>query len=195
MGLSDRLLLWRLRRRDHGAACELIARYHAGLYGYLRRLGADRLTAEDLLQETYAKVWVNLVTLRSHASLRAWLFAIARNEFLQAARVRRPSLVPCEEMPDPPDPGPGPLEDLEHSERDRNLLRAVEGLDPALRDVVMLHYFEDLCLRETAAVLELPQGTVKSRLNRALSLLRDHIHEEESDHVGPEARTTPAGAR
>jgi RNA polymerase sigma-70 factor (ECF subfamily) len=193
MGLSDRLLVRRLRRRDHRAARELIARYHAGLYAYLRRLGADRPFAEDLLQETYAKAWLNLASLRNGASLKAWLYAIARNEFLQAVRIRRLRTIDCDEVPDRPDQSPGPLERLEHSRRDQALLLGIERLEPSLREIVVLHYFEDLSLREIAVVCDLAAGTVKSRLNRALSLLRDHMNEKEPDHVGP--RTSPTGAR
>ena len=88
MGLSERNLVRRLRKGDREACRELIRRHHQGVYGYLRRLGAQPSRAEDLTQETYAKAWRRIETLRDAASLRSWLLTIARNEFFQRLRVR-----------------------------------------------------------------------------------------------------------
>lgn len=182
MGLSERYRVWRLRRGDHEACRELIVRHHRGVYAYLRHLGADPALAEDLTQETYAKAWRRIETLRRSDSLRSWLLTIARNEFLQWARVDRPEREATSEPRDGRDVAPGPQAALLLSERDRELRRAVGGLQPELRDTVALHYFCDLSLRDCGAVLGIPPGTVKSRVNRALGCLRDLLERKEADH-------------
>jgi DNA-directed RNA polymerase specialized sigma24 family protein len=153
VGLSEHILVWRLRRGDREACRELVRRHHQGVYGYLRRLGAEE----------------------------------ALNEFLQWVRVERPEVRPLDEAPEEADDGPGVERRLELSERDRVLRRAVARLQPDLQETIALHYFQDLSFREVAAVLDVPPGTVKSRLNRALRSLRALLESTEADHERPRA--------
>jgi RNA polymerase sigma-70 factor, ECF subfamily len=169
--LHDHYLVWRLRRNDRDACRDLIDRTHGMVFGYLRNLGADRALAEDLTQETYAKAWRQIGTLREAGSLRAWLMTIARNELLQVRRARVPQgdpLDPADEPPDRDRPTPDPM-----------LRRAVAGLEDTLRETIALHYFHGLSLREIGAVAGVPAGTIKSRLNRALGRLREMIEEDQ----------------
>ena len=182
MGLSERYLVWRLRRGEAEACRELIARHHRGVYGYLRHLGADSTLAEDLTQETYAKAWQHMRRLRQSTSLRSWLLTIARNEFLQWARVDRPERGATSRLPDRQDLTPGPQASLLLSERDGALRRTVNRLQPELRETVTLHYFHNLSLRDCARVLGIPAGTVKSRVHRALGCLRELLEGKEADH-------------
>jgi RNA polymerase sigma-70 factor (ECF subfamily) len=193
VGPSERILVWRLRRGERGAARELVRRHHEGVYGYLRRLGADPAQAEDLTQETYARAWQRIGTLRRAASLRSWLLTIARNEFFQWMRTQHPDVTSPREAPEREDPAPGAHEVLARSQRDRRLRRAVDRLEPDLRETVSLHYFLELSLREVADVLGIPPGTVKSRLNRALGCLRALLDKEEADHEGTRAEEALAG--
>ena len=168
----DVLLVWRLRQGDRDACVELIHRHHQKVYGYLRRLGADSPLAEDLTQETYAKAWAHLETLHEAPSLRSWLLAIARNEYFQWRRVKRADEQTTAEPPDCPDERPSAEENLGRAERDQRLWQAVAQLEADSQETVALHYFQELSLKEVGAVLGLPTGTVKSRLNRALESLR-----------------------
>lgn len=187
MGPSDLILVWRLRRHDRDACQDLILRHHAAVYGWLRHLGADGPLAEDLTQETYARAWARIDSLRDARSLRSWLLTIARNEYLQRARVKRPFEVGFEAAAAMA-ASDAPADDtLVRTERDVRLRRAVSRLDGVLSEAVILHYFQDLSLREVGAVLGVPSGTVKSRLNRALTTLRDLLNKEEAhDRSGPE---------
>jgi RNA polymerase sigma-70 factor (ECF subfamily) len=182
VGLSEHFLVWRLRRGDPEACRELIRRHHPGVYGYLRRLGAAPDLAEDLTQETYAKVWLRIGTLRRTASLRSWLLTIARNEFLQCVRVDRPEVEADGELTDRRGEAPQAEDELLRSERHGELRRAVSGLEPALQETVALHYFQGLSLREVGSVMGLPTGTVKSRVNRALGQLRERLETKEAEH-------------
>ncbi len=163
------------------------------MFGYLRRLGADTALAEDLTQETYAKAWRGIATLRKPASLRSWLLTIARNEFLQWVRVERSEVTGVEDLLDREDGRPGADGDLEASERRREVHRAVARLDGSLREVVALHYFQGLSLREIGCVLGIPAGTAKSRINRALSCLRGLLEREGARHENEGDREAFAG--
>jgi RNA polymerase sigma-70 factor (ECF subfamily) len=190
--LADRILVWRLRRRDRDACRELIERHHHRVYGYLRRLGADASLAEDLTQECYARAWQRIDSLREAASLRSWLLTIARNELLQHARGRAPEPASLEAAEDVPGLRPSPEDAAAAAQRDGRLHHAVGRLEPALREAIVLHYFQDLSLREVGAVLGLPAGTAKSRINRALERLRALLREGGDDHG--ERRTGTAAA-
>lgn len=182
MGLSEHFLVWRLRQRDPEACRELVQRHHRGVYGYLRRLGADPTQAEDLAQETYAKAWLRIGSLRRTASLRSWLLTIARNEFLQWVRVDRPEVTVGDALTEPLAEAPRVEDELLRSERGNELRRAVAELPPALQETVALHYFQGLSLREVGSVMGLPMGTVKSRVNRALGQLRELLDTKEAEH-------------
>lgn len=180
MEWGDRYLVWRLRRGDADACRELIRRHHHVVFGHLRRLGADRALAEDLTQETYAKAWCKIEGLRQATSLRSWLLTIARNEYLQFVRSRNPEVNGLNELPEPAAEEPGADALAAVAERDSRLQDAVRRLEPQLRETVALHYFQDLSIKEVAEVLGVPNGTVKSRLNRALETLRSLLEQEET---------------
>lgn len=177
----DTILVWRLRNGDREACRDLIRSHHQGVYGYLRRLGADAFLAEDLTQETYAKAWQRIETLRKSASLRSWLMTIARNEYLQSVRAGRQGTAGTEGRSEMEDPGPGPEGEAVLTERDRRVRRAVAQLEGPLQEALALHYFQELSLREVGAVLGIPPGTVKSRIHRAIGCLRNLLEEKESN--------------
>jgi RNA polymerase sigma-70 factor (ECF subfamily) len=189
VGLSERLLVRRLRRGEREACTELIRRYHGDVYRYLRRLGADRALAEDITQETYAKAWCGIRSLRDAASLRSWLLAIARNEYFQWARSLSGQVATVADPPESLAGGPDPEGAALLGERDRRLREAVGQLEPDLREIVGLHYFQDLSLREAGAVLGIPKGTAKSRVHRALECLRSHLEPMEAEHEQERAGT------
>jgi len=187
VGPSERTLVWRLRRGDREACRELIRRHHSRVYGYLRRLGADPALAEDLTQETYARAWQGIRTLRKAVSLRSWLLTIARNEFFQWARAGRPQTEALTDPEQAQDAAAGAEVVLLHDERERAVRHAVTRLEPLLRETVALHYFQGLSFREAGVVLGIPAGTVKSRVHRALGRLHALLEQQEADHEGQRA--------
>jgi RNA polymerase sigma-70 factor (ECF subfamily) len=194
VGPSERYLVWRLRRGDREACGELIRRHHSQVYGYLRRLGADPGLAEDLTQETYARAWQGIRTLRKAASLRSWLLTIARNELFQQMREGRPETTALADLPERTDDAPGAEITLVRDERDRMVRRAVARLEPTLCEAIALHYFQGLSFREAGAVIGIPAGTVKSRVHRALGCLRALLEQQEADHEPERAAKASAGS-
>jgi RNA polymerase sigma-70 factor (ECF subfamily) len=159
----------------------LARRFYTGVCNYLCWLSRDAVLAEDLTQETFMRIWQHPPELRGGRQLRAWIFRLARNEYLQHRRRAGLDTVALEdgteaEMTDWQTPGPQAK--LEQAEFARRVHRAVDLLRDPYREVILLHNLEGLPLREVAEVLGVPLGTVKSRRAKALVLLRDLMAKE-----------------
>lgn len=149
----------------------LVDAHGAELFAFLRRLCGNPHDAEDLFQETSVRVWRHLDEVPRLRNPRGWLMTIAYRAFLDL-RSRRASS--RSELPeDPPDRRQPTVEDtLERAENAERIKFALSNLSDGARDVVLLHYAGGLSLSQTAAALQLSEGTVKSRLNSALIGLR-----------------------
>lgn len=166
---ADELLAIRCRLGERNAFDELIARWHEPIWRYLRRLADTDDTASDLSQDTWLRVLRGIANLQEPASLRPWLFGIARRVAID--RLRR-------KYADPTEPDTA-LEELAAPEPDAELadeFAALETKFAALpfrdRETLALFYLRELRIDEIAALLAVPPGTVKSRLHRARRLLR-----------------------
>jgi RNA polymerase sigma-70 factor (ECF subfamily) len=138
------------------------------LYRYISKLVTRRDIAEDVLQEVLFRVCTKIVWLRDPELLRPWAFRIASRECFRRLRLERRR---GEEVLN--------LDTLETAanegipqEWEPRLLDWIDGLPPASRAVIVLHYLEEMSLAEVAAVLEIMPGTAKSRLAYGLAQLR-----------------------
>jgi RNA polymerase sigma-70 factor (ECF subfamily) len=163
-------LVLRAQAGDRAALEALLAHADALLRPYATLMLRDADAAEDVLQDVLLAVYRKLATLREPRAFAAWARRIASREIFRALRGRRAydqlhdELLP--DLPaeaDPPAPPDGLLQ---------RLPELLERVSPASRAVLALHYTDDLSLDETAAVLDLPIGTVKSRLAYGLATLR-----------------------
>src|SRR5580658_8373865 len=165
---SDQTLLVLLAQAGDRAALEqLLRNSHAPLRRYITRLaGAD--LADDILQETSIQIFRELPFLREPAVFHAWALRIAsRIAITHLKRAHR--WQPLDDAPlgtFTPDLAVPP---------DAAFLSLLDRVSPASRAVLLLHYQHDLSLEETAAILEIPIGTVKSRLHYGVSSLRKHL--------------------
>jgi RNA polymerase sigma-70 factor (ECF subfamily) len=132
---------------------------------YARALTGDSASADDLVQDTVERGWSRLGQWRADADLRAWLFSIMHNLHIDQLRRAPPPASGLEDGDLPGDPGTGQL-DL------RDLERALQLLPPAQREVLLLVALEEMRYEEVAATLDIPLGTVMSRLSRAREQLR-----------------------
>lgn len=158
---------------DPAAFRELYQAYGPRVKAYMMRLGADPATAEDLAQETLLTVWRRAALYTAEkGSAATWIFAIARN--LRIDRLRRE--VPWQELPEErfesAAEDPGPDEALFESERQARVRAALAGLPPEQQEVVVLSYIEGLSHGEIAERLQVPLGTVKSRMRIAYQKIR-----------------------
>jgi RNA polymerase sigma-70 factor (ECF subfamily) len=170
----DQTLLVLLAQTGDRAALEQLLRdIHAPLRRYITRLVGTAL-ADDILQETALQIFRKLPFLREPAVFRPWTFRIAsRIAFSQLKRARRW---------EPLDAAPAePLITLNSNlgePPDEAFLTLLDHVSPASRAVLLLHYQHDLSLEETAAILEIPVGTAKSRLHYGVNTLRKHLTSE-----------------
>lgn len=167
------LLVLLAQAGDRGALGQLLRDIHAPLRRYITRLAGATL-ADDILQETALQIFRKLIFLREPAVFRPWSFRIAtRIAFIQLKRARR--MEPLDAAP------PEPLTTLDPNlgePPDEAFLALLDRVSPASRAVLLLHYQHDLSLEETAAILEIPVGTAKSRLHYGVSALRKHLISE-----------------
>ena len=142
----------------------------------------DQAAAEDVVQEAMIKAYRGIGRFRTGESLRPWLMRIVRNEALNTARSRgrRQRLFDRAAAQLPTLPAiPSPETAAEHSEMQRELLAALDQLPSAQRDVLTHRYLLEMSERETADVLGIPPGTVKSRTARGLENLRAALESTE----------------
>ncbi|MCC7263388.1 MAG: sigma-70 family RNA polymerase sigma factor [Candidatus Latescibacteria bacterium] len=181
MDLSEKWLLRRIRAGDRQACTDLVDKHYQQVYWYLLDLSKNQEQAADLTQDTFAKAWQALSAFRGESSFRTWFFAIARNEFLLQLRTqgRAPELAEYLDLEILPDPAPSAEENYSSSDLAQQVWEQVQRLPGKYREVIVLHYFSRLSLREVAAVLGIPPGTAKSRVNQAFVLLKEQLETKE----------------
>lgn len=183
---EDLLLAYR-SGGDCGAFEELVHRYERELFNYLRRYLGDAEMAEDAFQATFLQLHMKCEYFEPGRAVRPWLYTVATNQAIDAQRRNRrhqiTSLDRAFRAGDQDDEGgsliellggdaPSPSEPIETAEVDEEVRLAVEQLPDSLKEVLMLVYYQGLKYREAAEVLEIPVGTVKSRLHAAIRRLQ-----------------------
>jgi len=148
---------------------QLVEEHYAVLYRYAYRLTGLANDAEDLTQETFLKAQAHLEQLRDPARAKPWLFSILRNAYLHRIRSdRQERRVALDEIGDLAEPPPEPLPPVEPE----RLQEVLNELPEVFRTPIVLYYFKDFSYRDIAEAMDLPIGTVMSRLARAKSHLR-----------------------
>jgi RNA polymerase sigma factor (sigma-70 family) len=173
----------RLRAGNHAAAAELVDKYHEQIYLFMRRLGHSCQVSEDLTQECFIQAWQHIGQLRSSRALNSWLYRIAANVSKKHIRKYGRRRLLSMETAELPDDTEGGYDKVRHSEQVGQLKTAVARLPVKLRQVVVLHYLQHLTISEAAEAAEVTEGTFKSRLNRALKVLRNQISSEDGELV------------
>ena len=161
---------------------ELIELYHADVFRYAFHLSGKSSDAEDISQEAYLQATKYLHQLKDPTKAKAWLLRIVRNCFLKSIQRKRPLLadnldIPLAEISKESENGQNENADWDAEQ----LHSAIRDLPEEFRTVVLMHYFEYLPYKEIAAELNVPIGTIMSRLARAKERLRkvlafDAIH-------------------
>ena len=167
--------------RDKQSFGELFDHFGPRVKSYLRRLGASDAQAEDLMQEVMLTVWRRAAQFDSgKAAVSTWVFTIARNKRIDALRrEKRPEVDMGDPatVPDQVDDEPTPDDQVGAGELAQILRRAVDGLPPEQAEVLNMAFYDDKTHSDIAAEMQLPLGTVKSRLRLALQKLRTGLEE------------------
>ena len=164
-------LVDKAQRGDRSAFGELVRCHYTGVVNVVYRMCGDTQVAEDATQEAFIRAWVNLPSFQPHSPLRNWLYRIAINAALDVLR-RKPEGSIEEEAAMVADQTPGPEEALLHKERVERLQQARKALPEASRSVLVLREYGGMSYQEIANTLDIPVGTVMSRLNYARNRLR-----------------------
>jgi RNA polymerase sigma-70 factor, ECF subfamily len=169
---TETRLVSQAQQGDRSAFGELIHRHYSGVVNVVYRLCGDVHLAEDAAQDAFIQAWLHLPTYHPQTPLRNWLYRIAVNAALDA--LRRGSKTVTQDVDDLGlvSANPGPEAVLIREERAVSVQRALLSLPPASRVVVVLREYEGLSYQEIATALDIPIGTVMSRLNYARSRLR-----------------------
>jgi RNA polymerase sigma-70 factor (ECF subfamily) len=167
--VADLVSAW--RAGDNAAGEQLFARHFDSIYNFFsRKIGED---VADLVQHTFLRCVESRDALREDGSVRAYLFAIARNQLYQYFRDRQKNQRLDFSVSSLLDLGESPSAAVARRGDQALLIQALQSIPLELQLVIELHDWEDLTGPQVASVLDLPEGTVRSRLRRALEQLRD----------------------
>ena len=171
-----------------GAWREFVDAYGPRLHRLARRYAPCEADAEDLTQEIFVALYRSMASYRGDSSLATWSYRIALNHCLKAAAKTRPATVPFDDARETPEPPAlGPDAHAARRELSGHLHAALDTLSPDHRTVVVLHELHEMTYAECAAVLNVPVGTVKSRLSTAFRRLRSSLSEYVRSDALPES--------
>ncbi|MGB6042954.1 MAG: RNA polymerase sigma factor [Pirellulales bacterium] len=181
--ISDEQLLLDYRETGNPTSFEtLVHRYEREMYGFLRRFLHDAELAEDAFQATFLQLHLKCEQFQADRKLRPWLYRMAKNQAIDLVRRNRRHQLTCLADRDSCEDyllpsgvsstADDPYKQLHEMDERAWLHDTARQLPKSLRQIVTLVYFEGLKYREAAEVLSIPLGTLKSRMHRALELLK-----------------------
>jgi len=173
------------QKGDMAAFETLYRQYERLVYRTAYLITGNRDTAEDALQEVFISVWKSRHTYDpSKGKLTTWLHRITVNECSRRKSRKASTAISLEEkgvdLPETKHQSQ-PDDILINKQEYERLLKAMDSLDTKHRSVLVLRYFNDLSYQEIAEALEIPLGTVKSRLNQSLRYLKEQMNAGEAD--------------
>lgn len=176
---TDEQLVRAYRSGDEAVFTVLVDRYMKHLYHFVLQFVNDPATAEDIVQETFVKVWKHLSRFDETKSFKTWIFAIAKNTTYDALKKKKTlpfSLFVDEEgnntLENRADESPQAEDVLDLEATAEVLKRVLSTIPPLYRSLLVLHYQEYFSLHEIAEILGEPYNTIKSRHQRALRALK-----------------------
>jgi RNA polymerase sigma-70 factor (ECF subfamily) len=186
--INETELVTRAQRGDRNAFSELVGIHARGVLNVIYRMCGDEQLAEDAAQEAFIQAWLHLPSYRPQTPLRNWLYRIAVNAATDKFRKEKRILPNDIEDLNLTDERPGPESLVSQQERTVLVQKAVLSLPEASRAVLVLREYEEMSYHEIADALDIPVGTVMSRLNYARKLLKDKLEQElflqvEAEHV------------
>lgn len=178
---DDCQLVKRIAAGDRQALTELYVRHKQPLFKYLLQLTPDHGLAEEILQDTLVAAWKSASSFEGRSTVRTWLIGIARRQAHNALRARCLPIVEESEaeLAALPALDPQPEDIMLASATREKLVAAFKQLALVHREVLVLILVEELSYQEAATILEIPIGTIKSRLSNAKRVLRTLLSSRE----------------
>ena len=171
--MNEILLISRARGGDREAFGALVEQYRDNVYRLAYRMCGYAYDADEAAQEAFVAAWRALPNFRGDAKFSTWLYRLTTNAAIDVMRrEKRHQTVGDGEMMELADDADSPQETVERTEQQEAVQKALSTLSEEYREVLLLRYMEELDYAEIAEVLQLPSGTVKSRINRAKAALK-----------------------
>jgi len=168
---QEAALIRRCQAGDKEAFGTLVGQYRSVLFGTAYLMMRDRGLAEDAVQESLIQIWKHLPSFRLKSGIKTWLVRIVINEVKQQTRKKKLPMIPLEEANEVL----SELDDVEspliRNEERKRLKQVLDELPSEQRETVILRYYSDLTVPEIAEAMNQREGTIKSRLSRALDRL------------------------
>lgn len=167
-------IIARARRGDADAFEQLVAAYRDQVFRLALRMCGSEADADEVAQEAFLSAWKALPNFRGESQFSTWLYQLTTHAAIDLMR-REKRQIAADDITEvsAADPAPSPQQQAEQSEQREIVRDAILQLAPEQREVVVLRFMEELSYEEIGAVLKLPSGTVKSRLNRAKAQLKE----------------------
>jgi RNA polymerase sigma-70 factor, ECF subfamily len=176
--INETELVLRAQHGERNAFNELVRIHAQGVVNVIYRMCGNAQIAEDAAQEAFIQAWLHLPAYRPQTSLRSWLYRIAVNAATDMLRKEKRILPNALEDLPLQDPQLGPEALFFQEERTALVRRAILSLPEASRAVLVLREYEGMSYHEIAEALDIPVGTVMSRLNYARKTLRDKLEQK-----------------
>ena len=182
-------LIERCLTGDERAWEEIVGRYRRRVFNVAYKFVAKHDEAEDLTQEIFLKILKSLATFDRRANFQTWLISVSRNlciDHYRSVRREREAIDPGVDASEltPTSDMPGPLDALEQRDRVALLREAMRALPKSLRTAVVMRDIREMSYQEIADKLDLPEGTVKSRINRGRNQLARQVRKLAGDDLG-----------
>ncbi|HDS02215.1 MAG TPA: RNA polymerase sigma factor [Firmicutes bacterium] len=172
--MDTAVLMEKMKKGDMSALGELAEVYQQPLYYYIVRMVRDRDTAEDLTQEVFLKVWRYRKNYSESGKLNAWIYRIAHNLVRNYVKKRNRNT----ELPEHLAHFDEVQEDIEYEEKLSAVREALETLPELFKEAVVYRDVEGRSYQDIAALLDISEGTVKSRISRGREMIRETIKKE-----------------
>ena len=167
-------IIARARRGDADAFEQLVVAYRDQVFRLALRMCSSEADADEVAQEAFLSAWKALPNFRGESQFSTWLYQLTTHAAIDLMRREKRQIAAADITEvSAADPAPSPQQQAERSETRQAVRDAMGQLSPEYRQIVVLRFLQELSYEEIGAVLKLPPGTVKSRLNRAKSQLKD----------------------
>ncbi|MBQ3124000.1 MAG: sigma-70 family RNA polymerase sigma factor [Clostridia bacterium] len=185
--MTDKELIERCKHGDRDAFTEIMQKHQNLVFGMAYNILSDYQDAEDAAQDTFIKAYKSISSFKGDSAFTTWLYVICRNSCNDILRKRQKHSVVTSIDTDDTDDGPikeiksdapTPEEKVELSETQALVREAINSLKPEYKEVLVLSDIQQLSYDEVSAILKIPNGTVKSRLNRARNALRKKLSDK-----------------
>lgn len=187
MTFDEKTAVHKAQKGDQAAFAWLVEAYQGSVYRLALRMGLSPADAEEASQNAFLAAWRGLPSFRGEAKFSTWLYRLASNAAVDVLRREKKyeNQWDIEDL-QRPDAAPSPQEQLERQDTQQAVRAAMAALSAEFRQVLVLRYLQEMSYQEIAQALALPEGTVKSRINRAKGQLKALLAES-GNLFGPDA--------